>query len=200
MSDKLQEMLQRIYEEGVNKAKEEAQGILLQAKQQAQDLKAESEKEAKKLISQAEDNAKDIESRMQSDLRMAAEHAMHALKNKIIDVVMVESIDKHVTESTNDPVFMQKVILELISKWTPETALVLTFPESRKSDFESFFSTTVKKAFAGNLRIDYSPLMKNGIVIAPADSTYKLSFKDEDFANFFKSFLRPRARHILFGE
>lgn len=200
MADQLQEMLQRIYEEGVNKAKDEAQDILMQAKQQADKLKEDSEKEAARIIKEAESKAAEIDKRMQSDLRMAANQAMSALKNQVINAIMIESIDKQTTISMQDPAFLQKLILEAVSKWSPDSSLGLTVPESQKSALEAFFSSTVKTVFAGHLKVDYSPLMKNGLVITPFESTYKLSFRDEDFANFFKSFLRPRTRHILFGE
>jgi V/A-type H+-transporting ATPase subunit E len=99
-----------------------------------------------------------------------------------------------------DGAFLQKLILEVLSKWSPQSSLVLTVPESRKNELDTFFNTSVKSVFAGTLKIDYSPIMKNGLAVAPADGTYKLSFTDEDFANFFKSYLRPKAAQILFGE
>jgi V/A-type H+-transporting ATPase subunit E len=40
--------------------------------------------------------------------------------------------------------------------------------------------------------------MKKGFEIAPVDGTYKLSFSDEDFANLFKTYLRPRTKELLF--
>ncbi|NLO11970.1 MAG: V-type ATP synthase subunit E, partial [Candidatus Cloacimonetes bacterium] len=40
--------------------------------------------------------------------------------------------------------------------------------------------------------------VKNGFNLVPADGGYKLSFTDEDFANLFKGYLRPRTSQILF--
>jgi len=200
MADQLQEMLNKIYEEGVNKAKAEAAVILEAAQQEAEQKKTLATQEAEKIIKDAKQKAAELDKNLNSDLKMAAQQAMSALKNKIINTLMVETMNKQTSEAMQDGAFLQKLILEVLGKWSPQSSLVLTVPESKKAELDTFFNTSVKSAFAGSLKIDYSPIMKNGLAIAPADGTYKLSFTDEDFANFFKSYLRPKAAQILFGE
>lgn len=200
MADQLQEMLQRIYQDGVNKAKDEAQDILLQARQQADKLKSDTEKEAQQMLAAAEVKAQDIEKRMQSDLKMAANQAMSALQNKVINAVILQSIDKQITTSMTDATFLQKLILEVVSKWSPTESLTLTVSEAQKNELEAFLKTAIKSVFAGKLKVEYSPVMKNGLIVAPDAATYKLSFTDEDFAAFFRSFLRPKTSQMLFGE
>lgn len=200
MADQLQEMLNKIYEEGVNKAKTEAENIIATAQAEADKVLTNARKEADKILSDANAKAIETERNLNSDLKMAAQQAMSALKNKVINAILIETIDKQTSQSVNDVSFLQKLILEVLSKWTPESSVVLTIPESKKAELTNFFAQDVKNTFKGNIKIDYSPLMKNGLAISPADGTYKLSFTDEDFANFFKSYLRPKAAQILFGE
>ena len=40
--------------------------------------------------------------------------------------------------------------------------------------------------------------MKGGFKIGPADGSYKISFSEDDFENFFKSFLRPKTIEMLY--
>jgi V/A-type H+-transporting ATPase subunit E len=199
MADQLQEMLQRIYEDGVNKAKNEAQEILGQAKQQADAILSNAGKDAEKIISDAKQKAAELEKNLTSDLKMAATQAMSALKNKVVNALLIEVLDKQTTTAMSDSAFVQQLILEILKKWTPESSLVLTVPEAKKAELESFFQTSATTVFKGKLKVDYSPVFKNGITVAPADGTFKLSFTDEDFANFFKAYLRPKASQILFG-
>ena len=200
MADQLQEMLTKIYDEGVNKAKAEAAKILEAAQLEADQKKSLATIEADKIIQDAKLKANELDKNLHSDLKMAAQQAMSALKNKVINTLMVATVDKQATATMQDGAFMQKLILEVLGKWSPDSALVLTIPEAKKAELNAFFEGSVKTAFSGSLKIDYSPVMKNGLAIAPADGTYKLSFTDEDFANFFKSYLRPKAAQILFGE
>jgi len=200
MADQLQEMLQRIYEEGVNKAKQEASEILEQAQKQAKQIKTDAQKEADKIISEAKQQAANLEKNVNSDLKMASQQAMTALKNKIIDAVILHTLAKPMADGLSEAGFMQKMILEILSKWSPQSALSITLPEQLKSQLDTHIQENIRKSFSGSLKVDYSPQMKNGLTISPADGSYKLNFTDEDFVNFFKSYLRPRTSQLLFGD
>lgn len=200
MADQLQEMLQKIYAEGVDKAKAEAEKIIHAAQEQADKLTKDAESEAEKIVEDAKKKAADLEKNINSDLKMAAQQAMTSLKQKIISSLLTDTLDKQTEKSVSDTSFLQKLILEVMSKWSPETSAVLTVPENRQKELESFFKEEISKVFSGKYKVDFSPVMQNGIEIAPSDGTFKLSFTDDDFASFFASFLRPKAAQILFGE
>ena len=74
----------------------------------------------------------------------------------------------------------------------------ITISETLKPLLDEFYLKSLKELFDNKLQIDFSPTMKKGFEIAPADGTYKLSFSDEDFANLFKTYLRPRTKELLF--
>jgi len=200
MADQLQEMLQKIYSEGVDKAKAEAEIIIQKAKEQADQEKRDAELEAERIIKDAQKKASELEKNISSDLKMAAQQAMNSLKQKVMTSLLASTFDKQTAAAMQDNSFLQKLILEVLSKWSPEASAVLTIPANKQKELEGFFQDTVKTVYQGGLKIDFSPVMQNGITIAPADGTFKLSFTDEDFANFFKSYLRPKAAQILFGE
>jgi V/A-type H+-transporting ATPase subunit E len=200
MADQLQEMLQKIYTEGVDKAKAEAAIIIQAAQDQADKIKADAQSDADKIVAVAKQKATELEKNINSDLKMAAQQAMSSLKHNITSSLLTEAITKQADSALQDTDFLQKLILEVLGKWSPSVHAVITIPESKQNELEAFFRDSVKKVFSGSLKVDFSPVMKNGIVISPADGTYKLSFTDEDFANFFKSYLRPKAANILFGE
>lgn len=200
MADQLQEMLQKIYSEGVDKAKTEADIILKNAQEQAEKVKMEAKKEADKLIKEAKQKAEELEKNINSDLKMAAQQALIFIKQKVMHSLLNETINKKSEQMLQDNDFLQKLILEVLSKWSSEQSAILTLPENKQKELETFFKASVPKILAGKIVIDFSPVMKNGITIAPEDATYKLSFTDEDFANFFKAYLRPKAAQILFGE
>jgi V/A-type H+/Na+-transporting ATPase subunit E len=50
------------------------------------------------------------------------------------------------------------------------------------------------------LKVNYTENLKSGFSIGPADGSYKINFTEDDFASFFKHYLRPRAIKILYGE
>ena len=71
MSDQLQDLLQRVYDEGVNKAKAEAEAILDQAKAEAEAILQDAKAEAAKTVAGAQKEAADIAKNTDSDLKMA---------------------------------------------------------------------------------------------------------------------------------
>ena len=60
MENKLQELTQKLYNEGVGKANLEAEKILAEAKSEAEKLKQNAEKDAQKIIANAEQKSAEI--------------------------------------------------------------------------------------------------------------------------------------------
>jgi len=54
MNSKIQQLTETIYNEGVQKAKEEAEAILKEAKEKAAGIEKEAQKEAEKKVAEAE--------------------------------------------------------------------------------------------------------------------------------------------------
>lgn len=201
MSEQLQGLLQRIQEEGVAKAREEAAKIREEAQAQADGLLKKAEADAEAIVEAARKKAEELDRNTRSDLKMGAQQLMTSLKQKITDLVLAGAIDAPVGKAFRESDFVKKLILETLKLW-PERgqALDLTLPAAVKKEFESWFASGVKGALAGEVKVDYSPVMKNGFSLAPTDGTYKISFTDQDFAGLFKTFLRPRVQRLLFED
>ena len=199
MSDQLQDLLQRVYGEGVNKAKAEAEAILEKAKAEAENILTNAKTEADKTIAEAQKEAADIAKNTDSDLKMAAQNTLSAVKQKLTEVLLSEAFDPKLKEAASDADFVKKLILEMVSVWK-ESGGTVTISKSLESKLDQHFAQSLSSSAGKGLKVEFSPQMKNGFAISPADGTYKLSFTDEDFSNLFKSYLRPRSNKILFKQ
>ncbi len=197
MSDQLQDLLQRVYEEGVNKAKAEAEEILGQAKAEAAAILEQAKAEAEKTVSGARKEAEDIAKNTDSDLKMAAQSTLSAVKQKLTDVLLSEAFDSRLKAAGSDPGFVQKLILELVSTFK-ESGGTVSLSKSLEGKLEEHFLKSLGESAGKGLKVEFLPQMKNGFAFSPSGADYKLSFTDEDFANLFKSYLRPRSNKILF--
>lgn len=201
MSDQLQDLLKRVYDEGVSKANAEAEKIISAANEQAEKTIAQAKMEAENIIQDAEKKANDLKKNTDSDLNMAYNHTLSALKQKITDLVLSEALNTKVSETFNDAEFVKKIIIEAITAWKENNASgIITISEKMKPLLDDFYLKSLKDILDGKLQINFSPTMKQGFVIAPEDKTYKIMFDGEDFANLFKNYLRPRTKEILFGK
>lgn len=201
MSEQLQGLLQRIQEEGVAKAREEAAKILEEAQAKAGETLEKAEAEAKSIVENARKKAEELDRNTRSDLKMGAQQLMSSLKQKITDLVLAGSVEAPVGKALRETEFVKTLILETLKLWPDRgQALNLTLPAAVQKEFEGWFKGSVKGALDRKVQVDYSPAMKNGFSVAPAEGTYKISFTDEDFAGLFKTFLRPRVQRLLFED
>ena len=200
MSDQLQDLLKRVYEEGVAKANAEAEKIIGGAKADASEIISKAKAEAETLVKDAEKKAADLKKNTDSDLQMATNHSISSVKQKITDLILDKSLNAKVNAAFSDTDFVKKLIFEALSAWKASSAGgSISIAESMKPQLDELYLKSLKELFDNKLKIDFSPTMKQGFVISPLDGTYKLSFGDEDFANLFKSYLRPRTKELLFG-
>jgi V/A-type H+-transporting ATPase subunit E len=199
MTDQLQELLTRVYEEGVNKAKTEADALLEKARAEAATLIQQAQNEAEKITADAKKQAAELAKNTDSDLKMAAQQTLSAVKQKLTDVFLDKAFDPDLKAATTDPAFLKTLIPQIISAWK-ESGGKITLAKDLEGKLEDHFLKTLQGSLAKGLQVEFSPQMKTGFAISPADGSYKLSFTDEDFGNLFKSYLRPRTNKILFQQ
>ena len=197
MNDQLQELLGKVYEEGVAKANAKAQEILDEANSEAQRILSDAKAQAATLVQDAEKQAGDLKSNTEGDLKIAASHSLSVLKQKITDLVLSKSVDAGTKASFADASFVQELIKATLEAFK-ESSGRLSLSKSLEGQLEDAFIASLKTLFDGKLQVDFDPQIRAGFSISPADGSYKLSFSDEDFANLFKHYLRPRTAKILF--
>lgn len=197
MNDQLQELLTKVYEEGVAKANAEAQKILDKAKAEAEAIVEKAKTTAEAKLAEADKQAAELKKNAEGDLRMASNHTISALKQKIIDLLMLKSVDAGSKASFSDVTFVQTLIKEALASWK-DSGANLSLAKGLEGKLDEAFLSSIKQSFGGKLAIDFNPQIKAGFSISPSDGGYKLNFSDEDFANLFKNYLRPRTAGILF--
>ena len=202
MENKLQELTQKLYNEGVEKANAEADKILADAKSEAEKIKQDAEKEAKKIIADAEQKTVEIKKNVDSELSLAAKQSVRSVKQKITDMIVSKVIDEPVKKAFDDEKFVKEIIETVVKNWNPQKNetidLAVLLPADMEKEFSKFFTAKTGKELNANLELSFSDSVKGGFKIGPADGSYKISFTEEDFENFFKSYLRPKTVEMLY--
>ncbi|MBN2788619.1 MAG: V-type ATP synthase subunit E [Candidatus Delongbacteria bacterium] len=200
MEKKLQELTEKIYSEGVEKAKIEAENIVKEAKEKAEKELSNAQNEAKKIIEEAKKKSDEIKRNGESEMKLASKQALSEVKQKITDVITTGVISENVKAAMDDKEFVKSLIELSIKSLSSEGAadLEVLLPEEKKSELEAYLKSNAAKLLKGELIINLSKEITNGFKIGPADGSYKMSFSDDDFANYFKRYLRPKTITILF--
>ena len=101
MQNKLQELTEKLYQEGLVKGKEEGEKILEQAQAQAAQIIADAKAEAASITEKAVKNAEDLKAKVESDLKMASTQYLQASK-KDIENLLVSSISEENAASSEE--------------------------------------------------------------------------------------------------
>ncbi|MDA3884036.1 MAG: V-type ATP synthase subunit E family protein [Candidatus Delongbacteria bacterium] len=200
MEKKLQELTEKIYSEGVEKAKIEAENIVKEAKAKAEKELNNAQNEAKKIIEAANKKSDEIKRNGESEMKLAAKQALSEVKQKITDVITTGVISENVKIAMDDNEFVKGLIETSIKSLSSEGSMDLEviLPDDKKSDLAEYLKSNAGKLLKGELVVSLNSEMANGFKIGPADGSYKMSFTDDDFANFFKRYLRPKTITLLF--
>ena len=201
MQNKLQELTDKLYNEGLSKGKQEGEEILAKAKVQADDIVAKARIEAAAIIAAANIEAENLRTKVQSDLKMAADHSLAATKNDIETLVVAKMTEAEVKKALTSADFVKEVILSVAKGFNTEEAvdLEVVLPETLKKELEPFVNGELAKALKGGVQASFSKKVAGGFTIGPKDGGYFISFTDETFNTLIAEYLRPATKKILFG-
>lgn len=202
MSDKLKELTDRLYKDGVEKAREEAAAIVADAEARREEMLRDARREADAMVEKARKEAEDLRSRVDNELSLAARQAEDTLKQRLADLLSGGIVDTGTADALNDTGFLKNLILSVTESWAregtmPEISLVLG--DEMKTAFDGELKSALADRLKAGLEVRFSGRVKAGFQIVANDGTYRISFTDDDFSAFFRSFVRDATRNALFG-
>lgn len=202
MQNKLQELTDKLYNEGLSKGREEGEALLAKAKSQAADIVAEAEKKAAEIMTKAEKEAEAYKVKVAGDLKMAASQSVQATRKDIEDLVVFKMTGAATEKALSDEAFVKEVIKAVAEKFNAETAmdLNLVLPETLKSSLEPFVKNELSTILKGQVNASFSKKIAGGFTIGPKDGSYFISLTDETFKELISEYLRPATRKLLFGK
>lgn len=202
MQNKLQELTDKLYNEGLSKGREEGEALLAKAKSQAADIVAEAEKKAAEIMTKAEKEAEAYKVKVAGDLKMAASQSVQATRKDIEDLVVFKMTGSATEKALSDEAFVKEVIKAVAEKFNAETAmdLNLVLPETLKSSLEPFVKNELSTILKGQVNASFSKKIAGGFTIGPKDGSYFISLTDETFKELISEYLRPATKKLLFGE
>lgn len=201
MQNKLQELTDRLYNEGLSKGKQEGEAILGQARKDAEDIVAKARKEAEAILATAAKEAEDLRTKVTGDLKMAASQSIAATKQDIESLIVAKMTEKEIKSALTSADFVKETITAVAKGFNAgEPAdLEVLLPESLRNELEPFIENELSKALDGGISASFSKKISGGFTIAPKDGGYFISFTEETFKELISEYLRPATKKILFG-
>lgn len=203
MPNKLQELTDKLYQEGLSKGKQEAQEMKDKAKAEAAKIISDAKNRAQVIVSEATKEAEEIRTKAANDVKMASTQTISAIKQQVENIIISKAISTPVDNALSDTEFIKTIILTIIKAFKASSAepvaLELLLPEKMQNELKSFIENDARKVMGNELSVSYSKHISGGFKISPKNGGYMISFTDNDFENILTDYLRPATKKILFG-
>lgn len=199
--DKLQELTQKLYEEGLAKGKQDGEALLEKAKSEAEGIVKQAQEEAEAILAKARKDAEDFKVKVEGDVKMAAQQAVQATRSDIENLVVAKVVDSTVDKALANEDYIKGIITAVAQKFSADEPadLSLVLPESLKAALEPFVKNELGKLLGKGVDATFSKKVAGGFKIGPKDGGYFVSLTDDTFKNLIGSYLRPATKKLLFG-
>ena len=199
--DKLQELTQKLYEEGLAKGKQDGEALLQKAQSEAEGIVKQAQEEAEAILAKARKDAEDFKVKVEGDVKMAAQQAVQATRSDIENLVVAKVVDGTVDKALANEDYLKGIITAVAQKFSADEPadLSLVLPESLKAALEPFVKNELGKLLGKGIDASFSKKVAGGFKIGPKDGGYFVSLTDDTFKDLIGSYLRPATKKLLFG-
>ncbi len=203
MDSKLQELTQKLFQEGVQKGEERSAQIVAEAEAKAQKIISDAKLQAAALLEKSTKEADELKKRTESEIRLAGQQSLSSVKQSLEDVVSYKTLSAPISAALSDSALLKEIIKLLIEKWSPKESalppLEIILPEAKKSELEKALSSEISKALSSGISVQFAKGIKGGFQVKAQNGGYKIGFTEEDFVEFFKLSLKPATKKFLFN-
>lgn len=202
MDNKLQELTDKLYNEGLSKGKADGEAFLEEAKKKAESIISDAKAQAESIKAQAEKDAAELRSKTESDIKMASAQTLQSVKSDIENMIVAKSAGEGVSKALSSEDFMKEIITAVAKNFSAENPqdISLVLPESLKAKLEPFISGELSRIIGKGVTASFSKKIPGGFTIGPKDGSYFISLTDDTFKSLIAEYMRPATKKLLFGE
>lgn len=200
MENKLDILTKKLYDEGVEKARKEAEEMIRKANEEAAKIVAAAETKAGSIVDAGKKEAESLKKKAESEMALSARQAITALKQHITDLVSGKVAAEIAKTGFEDKAFVQELLMTIVKKWDIASGSMdveLLLPEEEKKNFSAFVAEKYKDLLDKGLEIK-SASLKEAFVLQPRDGGYKITFSEELFETFFGQYMRSLTKELLY--
>lgn len=199
MADEIQNLLEKIQKDGVDKARTEAEKILASAREQAIALVKDAEKSAQTMVKQAREEADVFEARGKKTLEQAARDIVISVGNaieRILKAVVAEKTGEALSAEALGKI-LEAAVRAYVEKGMIEGRLeILVGPEDVKK-LGSHFMGQLRSRFRDNVEIRAERGVRGGFMASFKDGKLHHDFTTDAIADAICEGIRPQLAEIV---
>lgn len=195
MENKIQELTEKIFNEGVEKGKLEADRLIAEAQEKAAAILKEAQEKADNVVAEAQKKATELDVNTRSELKLYGSQAVSALKSEAANIITDTIVSSAVKEVLAGDA-LKNILVKIAERWSADEPLVISTSEA--DELKAYFAAKAKALLDKGVEIKQVNGLKSSFSISPSDGSYKVNFGKDEFELFLKSFLRPQIVELLF--
>ena len=184
MENKLQQLTQKLYDEGLEKGRAEADKLVADAKAEARKIVAEARAEAEEIVKKAEAKAEDVSKNTMTEISLAGKQAVGRIKSEIASLIIAKATARGVKEAVVDPAFIKEMLVAVAKNWngsdSGKVELQALLPEGERKKLDAAFEESAKELLAAGVEVGWSKEVKTGFKVGAKEGGYYISFADAD--------------------
>ena len=196
MDAKIQELTEKIYNEGVKQGQVEADRLIAEAEARAKKIEADATARAEEIIKSAEHRSSELKKNTESELRLYTAQLIDSLTSSISNQIQGEVAKNSVQALSSDPSFVREFILKLAERFDLTRGIEISTADAE--GLQAYFTSHAKSLLESGVSIRSVAGKPTDFTVAPKDGSFKVQFGEAEFIELFKSFLRPEMNRMLF--
>lgn len=193
----LDQITDKIYLEGIEKAELASKSILSKAEKQKEQILKEAKETADQMISQASREAERRSRSVEKELQLKGRQLISDLQYEIQHLLNEKIIKKDVKGAFADENFTKSIILEAVKNWKSDEDLELVLPSELERKMKATFGKSILQ-HAQNLTVTFDGRITGGFRIGLKGGSYQISFTEQDFIQLFQPYLSSQTQKLLF--
>lgn len=202
MENKLQQLTQKLYDEGLEKGRAEAERLIAEAKAEAAKIVAEAHTEAGEIVRKSEAKSAEVEKNTLTEIALAGREAVARIKSEVAAAIVAKSAATGVKAAAMDSDFIKEILISVAKNWngkdSSKVELKALLPESERTKLDAAFEKSTKELLAEGVEVGYSKEVKTGFKVGAKEGGYYISFSDEDFNALLGEYLREKVFQLLY--
>jgi len=190
-------VIEKIKQEGVTKAEEQAAAIIKEAESRSAGILETARGQAERVQKKAEKDAVELRKTGEEALKQASRDVVVALKAQM-ELLLDSIVKKEVSHQLSTDV-LKGIITTLITNSIKKEDLDLEIllGEKDKKDLRETFEGLLQEKISGGITIKASPSLKKGFRIGKKGENVYYDFSDEAIAEAFNFYLNKKLREII---
>jgi V/A-type H+-transporting ATPase subunit E len=160
MENKIQELTEKIFNEGVEKGKLEADRLIAEAQEKAAAILKEAQEKADNVVAEAQKKATELDVNTRSELKLYGSQAVSALKSEAANIITDTIVSSAVKEVLAGDA-LKNILVKIAERWSADEPLVISTSEA--DELKAYFAAKAKALLRENaaklLRITYDRLL-----------------------------------------